>query len=347
MYANFSVLKKHGEAIGGHINKDTPIYIWGYTPWGVSIYDFLSIHHTDVTIIDQNPHIKQASSPSVLECIHRKGDCVVIIAFDVKYHQFSVDRLRKQGFMVILGGKKFTDFPEAYMASKIYYDYLKYKELYRGVEFLASEDNSVNAICNEWLETAGVSLNDKNLVQDLWGAKKVFEAQPSKHFDIGSSVAGFVCHVLSFGIPVVMVDVRPIDTWGTENLTFIQADATNLEFFSDDSIESLSALCSIEHFGLGRYGDPVNPDAHLMAFKSLQRVLKKGGNLYLSLPVDKECYLRFNQYRVYSPKYVIKQLSELCLVEFSIIKDNRPLLRNASLDAVSGYSFGLFHFKKN
>ena len=34
-----------------------------------------------------------------------------------------------------------------------------------------------------------------------------------------------------------------------------------------------------------RYGDPIDPDAHLKFFHSMRRVLKKGGNIYLSVQV--------------------------------------------------------------
>src|SRR4029434_5605617 len=34
--------------------------------------------------------------------------------------------------------------------------------------------------------------------QDLWAARKVFEAKPSRHVDVGSRVDGFVAHVLTF-----------------------------------------------------------------------------------------------------------------------------------------------------
>ena len=54
------------------------------------------------------------------------------------------------------------------------------------------------------------------------------------------------------------------------------------------SIDSMSALCSIEHFGLGRYGDPIDPDSCFKCFDSIQKKLRKGGQLYISLPIGRE-----------------------------------------------------------
>ena len=39
----------------------------------------------------------------------------------------------------------------------------------------------------------------------------------------------------------------------------------------------------VEHIGLGRYGDQVDPDGDLMAMKELERVTAKLGKLLLNL----------------------------------------------------------------
>jgi hypothetical protein len=74
-------------------------------------------------------------------------------------------------------------------------------------------------------------------------------------------------------MPVTVIDIRPL-TSTVEGLTFMQADATDLAGIQDDSVESLSSLHAVEHFGLGRYGDPVEPDACFRAMQALVRVLQ-------------------------------------------------------------------------
>lgn len=102
-------------------------------------------------------------------------------------------------------------------------------------------------------------------------------------------------------------------------MKYIQADATNLENISDESVESISALCSVEHFGLGRYGDTIQPNAWECALRAFERVLKKGGRLYFSVPVGQISKVCFNAHRVFRPEIIINTLKSMDIVEFSYI----------------------------
>ncbi|HHY1437048.1 TPA: DUF268 domain-containing protein [Campylobacter jejuni] len=79
-----------------------------------------------------------------------------------------------------------------------------------------------------------------------------------------------------------------------------------MEEIKDNSVDSLSALCSVEHFGLRRYGDPIEPDAWEKALRSFQRVLKIGGKLYFSVPIGNENRVCFNAHRVFKPETIIE-----------------------------------------
>lgn len=131
---------------------------------------------------------------------------------------------------------------------------------------------------------------------------------------------------------------------------FIQADATELNGIEDNSIESLSALCSLEHFGLGRYGDPIDPEACFKAFKSIQRVVKPGGYIYIALPIGKD-RVCFNAQRVFNPSTVIREFPLCSLEEFSVIDAsyNPALLENCDLQKYHNakqWHMGLFVFKR-
>lgn len=184
-------------------------------------------------------------------------------------------------------------------------------------EFHASLKNICPCL-KDWDDSAG--LQDYYFWQDLWCARKIFQRKPSAHYDIGSSVKGFVSHVLSF-MPVTMIDIRPLPQ-KVEGLRFIQADATNLDGIADKSIVSLSALCSPEHFGLGRYGDPVDPEACFKALKSMQRVLAPGGHLYIAVPVGDKSGVAFNAHRIFTPELVAQTLNELRLEDFAVVNVN-------------------------
>lgn len=185
--------------------------------------------------------------------------------------------------------------------------------------------------------------------QDLWAAKAVIRSGAKKHFDIGSRLDGFIAHLLAAGIDVTMIDIRrfPGDV---EGLRTIVDDATTLRQIPDESIESMSALCSLEHFGLGRYGDAVDPEACFKCFENIQKKLKKGGRLCISLPIGKE-RVEFNAHRVFYAATVAECFSTLHLEEFSCAAEGRieydADMHKYDADPNNGeYRYGLFRFVK-
>ncbi|MFT4581412.1 MAG: hypothetical protein ACI915_000144 [Gammaproteobacteria bacterium] len=58
------------------------------------------------------------------------------------------------------------------------------------------------------------------------------------------------------------------------------------------------SISSFEHDGLGRYGDPLNPDGDLDAMKYMKSVVKPNGLLFLAVPVGSDA-LVWNLHRIY------------------------------------------------
>ena len=203
-------------------------------------------------------------------------------------------------------------------------------------EFLASIKNLYPCL-SDWYDDVG-SLG-YYFWQDLWAAKKIFQAWPSEHYDIGSRVDGFIAHVWSF-MPVTMIDIRPLP-YKVEGLKFIQADATNLDGIPDDSLEFLSSLCAPEHFGLGRYGDPVDPEACFTALKSMQRVLAHGGHLYIAVPVGDNSGVAFNAHRIFQPELVVSTLDKLRLADFAVVNGSNGYFEHVSLEDFHAHGFGV------
>jgi hypothetical protein len=192
----------------------------------------------------------------------------------------------------------------------------------------------------------GVSGYGHYFHQDLWAARKIFAAKPARHLDIGSRVDGFIAHLLVF-MPVTSIDVRPLSSV-IDGLSFVQEDATLLASFADDSVESISTLHAVEHFGLGRYGDPVDPAGPFRMMKALARVLKPGGRLYFGVPVGRE-RLEFNAQRVFAPRTIVEGLAPLRLVSFAAVDDAGALRDPCALEAIEGahYGCGLFELTKD
>jgi hypothetical protein len=161
--------------------------------------------------------------------------------------------------------------------------------------------------------------------QDLLVAQRIFQRQPRRHIDVGSRVDGFVAHVATFR-DIEVIDVRPLIST-TPRIRFLCADLmAELPPSLIGCTDSLSCLHAIEHFGLGRYGDPVCFDGHLAGLANLHRMLQPGGTLYLSTPVSRRQRVEFNAHRVFSLPYLLDRLAaSFELQSFAYVGDDGEL----------------------
>ena len=181
--------------------------------------------------------------------------------------------------------------------------------------------------------------------QDIWAAEKVFIQKPGLHIDIASRIDGFVAHILPF-CKVEYVDIRKMDST-LSNLVFREGSILQLPY-PDNSVKSLSCLHVIEHIGLGRYGDPIDPEGYVKAAAELVRVLAPGGHLYFGTPIGEE-KLYFDAHRVFAVETILHLFKGLVLEEFSLINDKaREIFPNASYSDGNNckYGCGLFAFTK-
>jgi len=91
----------------------------------------------------------------------------------------------------------------------------------------------------------------------------------------------------------------------------------------------------------------VDPDGWRKALHALQRVLRPGGRLYLSVPVGRE-RLCFNAHRVFSPTRVLDTVPDLDLVSFAGVDDSGRFLDGAKPEGLTDqeYACGLFEFTR-
>jgi hypothetical protein len=119
------------------------------------------------------------------------------------------------------------------------------------------------------------------LYSTAWAFRRIIKLRPLVHIDIGSSLS--LCSLLSSVIPVYFIDFRPLNA-RIEDLHSICGDIEFLPFESN-CIHSLSCLHVIEHIGLGRYGDILDPEGMTKALMKLAEYWQKKGNFFLALPV--------------------------------------------------------------
>jgi len=166
--------------------------------------------------------------------------------------------------------------------------------------------------------------------QDLLVARRIYSNNPKRHVDIGSRMDGFVAHVASFRAIEVM-DIRPL-TSTTPNIRFIKSDLMSgvAESFLN-YCDSISSLHAIEHFGLGRYGDKIDPEGYLLGLSNIYKILRKGGRFYFSVPIGPQ-RVEFNAHRVFGMHYLFQLLSERYDIDgFSFVDDRGELHENAAL----------------
>ena len=138
--------------------------------------------------------------------------------------------------------------------------------------------------------------------QDLIVAREIHRRAPERHIDVGSAVYGLVSHIASFR-EIEVMDIRPI-TASVSGITFIQQDVMDLDVSYHAVADSVSCLHALEHFGLGRYGDPVDYDGWRRGLAGLTAMLRSGGTLYLSVPTGAQQRVNFNAHRVFSLPYL-------------------------------------------
>ncbi len=222
-------------------------------------------------------------------------------------------------------------------------DFLRFRSGYAGrIEFLPC--------LHDWHEEGG-STKLEYFWQDLLVARMIFAAKPERHVDVGSLVGGFVAHVASFR-EIEVFDVRPISTQ-IPGVTFKQADLMQPLAGMTDYCDSLSCLHALEHFGLGRYGDPVDPRGFEHGLVNMAALLRNDGIFYLSVPVGIE-RVEFNAHRVFDPRALVELaaqhslgLSALTVIHpggraETVALDDAQLVNLAS----QRYALGIFEFRK-
>ncbi|WAC20444.1 DUF268 domain-containing protein [Luteolibacter sp. SL250] len=184
-------------------------------------------------------------------------------------------------------------------------------------------------ILTERGDQSGATL-DHYFQQDLRVARRIFELNPERHVDVGSRIDGFVTHVASFR-PVEVFDIRPMDST-IHNVRFQQADLMKMDERFTDYTDSLSCLHAIEHFGLGRYGDPIDFDGFDKGLQNLSKMLKSGGRFHFATPMGPQ-RIEFNAHRVFSAEFLINYFSSMYRIDrFSYITDKGELIEDVPLD---------------
>jgi hypothetical protein len=193
--------------------------------------------------------------------------------------------------------------------------------------------------------TSTTSFDRHYVYHPAWAVRIIRRINPEVHVDISSSL--HFCTILSSFVKVRFYDFRP-PILLLPDLEVGKVDLTNL-YFKTGTIYSISCMHTIEHIGLGRYGDPIDPEGDTKALRELARVTAPGGHLLIVVPVGLP-EVMFNGQRIYSYEWMISMFYGFDLREFSLIPDDpgTGIIWNADSGLVSmqRYGCGCFWFQK-
>jgi SAM-dependent methyltransferase len=187
-----------------------------------------------------------------------------------------------------------------------FYQYISDLEKYIQMPNVESRVNFWPCLNDKTTETP---IDKYYFYQDTWAAKKVFEIHPADIVDVGSTA--LLVGILSQFIPTTSIDVRPLPI-SLEGLNCKQGSITDLPFQSN-SIEFLTSMCVVEHIGLARYGDEIDPLGSVKAFQEVNRVIRSGGHFLFSVPLSHMEGLLFNAHRIFSKPQVLMILDKFSL----------------------------------
>lgn len=228
--------------------------------------------------------------------------------------------------------------------SSSYYKYQLACEILGKPEVMRADPNELFPCLDDEVNIHPVDAH--YLYHPAWAARKLLEYGIKEHYDFGSTQA-FAAMTSAF-TRVVLHDFRMPHIL-LSGLVCRSADLMKLDY-ANDSLPSVSCMHTIEHVGLGRYGDTLNPEGDRVAAKELVRVLQPGGTLIFVVPVGRS-RLQFNGHRIYSFEQVLDMLQPLELLEHSLIPDtafNVGMIDNASPEIINQqvHGCGCFVFRK-
>jgi hypothetical protein len=180
-----------------------------------------------------------------------------------------------------------------------------------------------------------------------WACRVLRRTNPPVHYDF-SSTLNFIA-MASAWVPITFCDYRPAQLQ-LDGVCTRREDLTHLSF-PDSSLDSVSCMHVLEHVGLGRYGDVLDYDGDLKAVAELIRVVRRGGNLLIVLPLGRTARIQFNAHRIYTWEGVLAMFhDQFDLVESALIPQQSNLglvyAPDQTLLNEQNYACGCFWFRK-
>ena len=111
---------------------------------------------------------------------------------------------------------------------------------------------------------------------------------------IGSNSPWYEAICMSYGAYPVTVEYAERLT----NHPMLRTQTVDEFLYNKELFDVIMSISSIEHDGLGRYGDPINPNGDIETMQKLRGKLKPNGLMFLGIPLGADM-LVWNAHRIY------------------------------------------------
>lgn len=138
--------------------------------------------------------------------------------------------------------------------------------------------------------------------------------------DIGATESLLLYELEARNYTPIGLDVRNYHTELPKNSLFYRGDITNsniVKEFKNLIVYFIVALSSIEHIGLGVYGDTIKPNGDRLSIENIHKILHDDGYFIITVPMK---YWQTDSGRGYTPKEFLKLIEGLFTVFHSDLK---------------------------
>lgn len=131
---------------------------------------------------------------------------------------------------------------------------------------------------------------------------------PGSALDFGSGSTYLGLIAARRGFSVSAIDLQPNSWYYTHpNLEFLQTSVFDLELKSEN-LDLIINCSSVEHVGMGRYGDPLADKGDLQAMEDMCSLLRHDGIMLLTVPIGQDAVFA-GSHRVYGSERLPRLLS--------------------------------------
>lgn len=146
--------------------------------------------------------------------------------------------------------------------------------------------------------------------RDCWQAGRVTFPQGGHVLEIGSAEGDWLSpmHRERPDLELVGFDYRPAR--GPRDVSSVMGDVLLTQKFQPASFDAVVSISTIEHIGLGAYGDPICERGDSITMYRIGHWLKPGGICYFDVPYREHGFEAHDKFRAYDDATLIDRLIE-------------------------------------